>query len=183
MYAMFERLDAWQIMIILCFVAMLSHHCLRELEDRGGKPALEKVLFIVVLITGFLSLPISIVALASVHLNSQRLNKELESKDIEINALKVKISIKEQEVRDVKIRLARYDNLIIEDRKRCHQEGYQEGCKDAKVEYERRLVREKIYEYRSGYLDGQKDYSIGINRIPESKSLPEPKTGPSVKEA
>lgn len=168
---MLERLDAWQIMIILYFVAMLSHYCLRELEDRGDKPVLEIILFVVALITGFLSLPISIVAYASVHLSSLRLNKELQSKDIEINALKVKISIKEREVCDIKSRLASYDNLIIEDRKRCRQEGYQEGRKDAKVEYERRLAYEKFYEYRTGYLDGQEDYPLGINRISEYESL------------
>lgn len=180
---MLERLDAWQIMIILYFVAMLSHHCLRELEDQGGKPALEKILFVVVLIAGFLSLPISIVALVSVHLNSLRLNKELESKNIEINALKVKISVKEREVSDIKIRLARYDNLIIEDRKRCRQEGYQEGRKDAKVEYERKLAYEKFYEYRTGYLDGQEDYPLGINRISEYESLPGEETISAPKEA
>lgn len=176
---MLERLDAWQIMIILHFVAMLSHHCLRKLEDQGGKLALEKILFVVVLITGFLSLPISIVSLASVYLNSLRLNKELESKDIEINALKVEISVKEREVRDIKSCLTRYDNLIAEDRKRCRQEGYQEGRKDARVEYERKLAHEKFYEHKAGYLDGLEDYPLGINRIFEYESFSEKKNSAS----
>lgn len=162
---MLHNIESYQIMFILYIITALINYYRLRLEDENRNQGLQNVLLVLTFILAFLSLPITLVSSGISYLYSKRQN-ELHNREIRQAQIKI-IDAKNAEIQSLEDRIAHYDSLIDSDRKRCHKEGYQQGLREAREVYNRRLERDHIESYESGYRDGQEDFPLGINRLEE----------------
>ena len=158
-------LDPWLIMFVLYVVTSIINIWQLKLEDSNSNPSLQKILVILMFITGFLSLPITLVSFGIIYFTVARIDRNHQS---EINKIRIE---SDREIRSVRescdARISKYDSLIHDDRKRAYNDGYKAGMKETRSFYEYRLERARSDGYRDGYADGQKDYPQGINLLEE----------------
>lgn len=159
----FRNLEPFQIMFYLFIItAFLNYYRLR-LEDDERNPILQSSISVICFILAILSLPYTVAAILIAIPYTSRTNKEHEKVIASIKSKMITEHV--LEVQTFKDRIAKYDALIESDRKRSYNDGYQAGSLEARKEFEIRVESRGNYEYRRGYLDGQKDHSIGINCI------------------
>lgn len=162
---MLVGLDPWLIMFVLYVVSSIFNFWQLKLNDNNSNPFLHKILIILMFITGLLSLPITFVSFGITYFTVDRIDRQHQS---EINRINLAT---DREVRSVKescdARIAKYDALIKQDRKRAYSDGYQAGVKETQEIYERKLEYARSDGYRDGYSDCRRDYPLGINLLEE----------------
>lgn len=162
---MLEKFESWQIMFFLYVISSVFHIWYIKLEDNNESPSLQKFLMVLSIITGFLSLPISLVSLIITYFRVSRIERRSQAEIDEIMANKYG---KNNYTSDsLYSRIAKYDSWIEDDRKRSYNDGYNTASKETQLIYKRKLEYARSDGYRDGYADGQKDYPLGINLLAE----------------
>ena len=155
---MFEAIG---IMACAYALSVLISNIRTDLEEKNAKPRMQAFLDVLCAIFSIFSLPVTVVAILLAQPSArqkEKLRGAIESRDMII-------ATKDQTIKLLDERIAHYDALIVDDRKRCREEGYRTGYSDAKKFLEDRTEYACAKAFSEGYAEGQHDHSVGINRL------------------
>lgn len=160
---MLENLESWQIMFFLYVISSILNIWQLKLEDNNESPGLQKLLILLMIVTGILSLPVTLISLGINYFTVSRLNQKHDSEIISLRAAHSREIRAAEDSCDA--RIAQYDSLIHKDRERAYNDGHRAGVNEARAVYNRQYDYVRSSAYREGYADGQKDCSQGINLL------------------
>lgn len=137
---------------LLLFGIVNNFHLSQEHNHPGS--FLEKFSFLLMFPLGLCSLPALILSLPILKIYTRLLESQFKAEaDKKYNYLHV---TSQRKIASLESKAERYEQLILEDRKRCREEGYRAAEDELHERYEQKLEVARICAYESGFQDGVK---------------------------